>query len=189
MSRAQCRRSTRRTLIRAGSRPGRCGNIPTSTHICATCFRPRKFQPLGKRGSLDILIAGCGTGQHAILTTQQHEGARMLAIDLSRASLAYAAAKIARAQSRHRIRTGRHHAARRAPAALRPDRIGRRAASSGRPLRGMARAALAVASRRIHADRALQRDRALGRGGRARRRSRKEAMARAPPRSGASAAS
>ena len=51
-----------------------------------------KFLPLGKRGSLDILIAGCGTGQHAILTTQQHEGARTLAIDLSRASLAYAAA-------------------------------------------------------------------------------------------------
>ena len=51
-----------------------------------------KFLPLGKPGSLDILIAGCGTGQHAILTTQQHEGARTLAIDLSRASLAYAAA-------------------------------------------------------------------------------------------------
>ena len=56
-------------------------------------FPAAKFQPLGKRGSLDILIAGCGTGQHAILTKQQHEGARMLAIDLSRASLAYAAAK------------------------------------------------------------------------------------------------
>ena len=56
-------------------------------------FPSAKFLPLGKRGSLDILIAGCGTGQHAILTTQQHEGARTLAIDLSRASLAYAAAR------------------------------------------------------------------------------------------------
>lgn len=54
-------------------------------------FPAATFQPLGKRG-LDILIAGCGTGQHAILTTQQFEGARTLAVDLSRASLAYAAA-------------------------------------------------------------------------------------------------
>ena len=44
----------------------------------------------------------------------------------------------------------------------------RRAASPGRSLCGMARAAFAVASGRLHADRALQRDRALGRGGRAR---------------------
>ena len=56
-------------------------------------FPTAAFRPLGKTGSLDILIAGCGTGQHAILTTQQFEGARTLAIDLSRASLAYAAAK------------------------------------------------------------------------------------------------
>ncbi|MEA2870152.1 MAG: hypothetical protein QOH67_128 [Hyphomicrobiales bacterium] len=47
----------------------------------------------GKTGGLDILIAGCGTGQQAILTAQQYESARMLAIDLSRASLAYAAGK------------------------------------------------------------------------------------------------
>ena len=64
----------------------------TSTHICATCFRPPSSSRSAS-GDLDILIAGCGTGQHAILTTQQHEGARTLAIDLSRASLAYAAAK------------------------------------------------------------------------------------------------
>jgi Flp pilus assembly protein TadD/2-polyprenyl-3-methyl-5-hydroxy-6-metoxy-1,4-benzoquinol methylase len=51
------------------------------------------FRPLGKTAGLDILIAGCGTGQHAILTAQQFAGARMLAIDLSRASLAYAASK------------------------------------------------------------------------------------------------
>jgi 2-polyprenyl-3-methyl-5-hydroxy-6-metoxy-1,4-benzoquinol methylase len=51
------------------------------------------FRPLGRAAGLDILIAGCGTGQHAILTAQQFSGARMLAIDLSRASLAYAAAK------------------------------------------------------------------------------------------------
>jgi Flp pilus assembly protein TadD/SAM-dependent methyltransferase len=44
-------------------------------------------------GTPDILIAGCGTGQHAIATAQQFEGAPVLAIDLSRASLAYAAMK------------------------------------------------------------------------------------------------
>lgn len=41
----------------------------------------------------DILIAGCGTGQHAISTAQTFEGASVLAIDLSRASLAYAMMK------------------------------------------------------------------------------------------------
>lgn len=56
-------------------------------------FPSATFRALGKTGDLDILIAGCGTGQQAILTVQQFEGARMLAIDLSRASLAYAAGK------------------------------------------------------------------------------------------------
>ena len=51
------------------------------------------FRPPGKTGGLDILIAGCGTGEHAILTAQQYDGARTLAIDLSGASLAYAIAK------------------------------------------------------------------------------------------------
>jgi SAM-dependent methyltransferase len=40
-----------------------------------------------------VLIAGCGTGQQAILTAQQFAAVRMLAIDLSSASLAYASAK------------------------------------------------------------------------------------------------
>jgi SAM-dependent methyltransferase len=44
-------------------------------------------------GSLDILIAGCGTGQHAIETAQRFTGARVLAIDLSRSSLGYAIRK------------------------------------------------------------------------------------------------
>jgi SAM-dependent methyltransferase/Flp pilus assembly protein TadD len=56
-------------------------------------FPSATFSALGKTGALDVLIAGCGTGQQAILTAQQFEGARMLAIDLSRASLAYAAGK------------------------------------------------------------------------------------------------
>jgi SAM-dependent methyltransferase len=47
----------------------------------------------GARGSPDILIAGCGTGQHAVMTARQYDGACTLAIDLSRASLGYAAAR------------------------------------------------------------------------------------------------
>src|SRR5205807_6853556 len=36
-----------------------------------------------------VLIAGCGTGQHAISAATTYAGADVLAIDLSRASLAH----------------------------------------------------------------------------------------------------
>ena len=36
-----------------------------------------------------ILVAGCGTGKHAILTGLRYEGSRVTAVDLSGASLAY----------------------------------------------------------------------------------------------------
>ena len=39
---------------------------------------------------IEVLIAGCGTGQHAIETAQRFSGATVLAVDLSRTSLAYA---------------------------------------------------------------------------------------------------
>jgi Flp pilus assembly protein TadD/2-polyprenyl-3-methyl-5-hydroxy-6-metoxy-1,4-benzoquinol methylase len=39
---------------------------------------------------MEILVAGCGTGQQSIRITQQFPKARILAIDLSRSSLAYA---------------------------------------------------------------------------------------------------
>jgi tetratricopeptide (TPR) repeat protein/SAM-dependent methyltransferase len=51
--------------------------------------------------NLDVLVAGCGTGQHAIETAQRFAGARVLAIDLSRASLAYAARKSGEARLRN----------------------------------------------------------------------------------------
>jgi len=38
-----------------------------------------------------MLIAGCGTGRHAAMSAVQNPGSRILAIDLSRVSLAYAA--------------------------------------------------------------------------------------------------
>jgi tetratricopeptide (TPR) repeat protein/SAM-dependent methyltransferase len=50
------------------------------------------FKPLGKT-SVDVLIAGCGTGQHAIETAQRYTGADVLAVDLSAVSLGYAARK------------------------------------------------------------------------------------------------
>ena len=40
-----------------------------------------------------ILVAGCGTGQNAIATARRFAGARVLAVDISRASLAYAQRK------------------------------------------------------------------------------------------------
>jgi SAM-dependent methyltransferase len=43
-----------------------------------------------QRDSVDILVAGCGTGQRLVETARQFKGAQVLAIDLSLASLAYA---------------------------------------------------------------------------------------------------
>jgi Flp pilus assembly protein TadD/SAM-dependent methyltransferase len=42
------------------------------------------------RNPIDVLIAGCGTGQHAIEIAQRYAGVDMLAVDLSAASLGYA---------------------------------------------------------------------------------------------------
>jgi SAM-dependent methyltransferase len=42
---------------------------------------------------VDVLIAGCGTGQQSIQTAQRFSAARILAVDLSKASLAYAKRK------------------------------------------------------------------------------------------------
>jgi 2-polyprenyl-3-methyl-5-hydroxy-6-metoxy-1,4-benzoquinol methylase len=50
------------------------------------------FSPLGK-DRLDILIAGAGTGRQAIEVARQFSQSRVLAIDLSRAALAYAKRK------------------------------------------------------------------------------------------------
>ncbi|HIJ38241.1 MAG TPA: tetratricopeptide repeat protein [Rhodospirillaceae bacterium] len=51
------------------------------------------FRPLAPRDHLDILIAGCGTGQHPIDTARQFPRSNLLAIDLSLSSLAYAKRK------------------------------------------------------------------------------------------------
>ncbi|NVN99311.1 MAG: tetratricopeptide repeat protein [Geobacteraceae bacterium] len=51
------------------------------------------FNHYGKSGDIDILVAGCGTGQHPIETAQAFLGAKVLAVDLSLSSLAYAKRK------------------------------------------------------------------------------------------------
>jgi tetratricopeptide (TPR) repeat protein/SAM-dependent methyltransferase len=52
-------------------------------------FPRADYQPLGKE-RIEVLIAGCGTGQHAVETSQRFAGADVLAVDLSAASLGYA---------------------------------------------------------------------------------------------------
>ena len=56
-------------------------------------FPNSSFQPLKDDSHTDILIAGCGTGQHPIETSQIIKGSSVLAIDLSSSSLAYAKRK------------------------------------------------------------------------------------------------
>ena len=51
------------------------------------------FRKIGRGDDLDVLIAGCGTGHHSIIFAQIQPGARILAVDLSMASLSYAKEK------------------------------------------------------------------------------------------------
>jgi len=58
-----------------------------------TRFPLSPFQPGSNRVCTDVLIAGCGTGLHPINAVQHTRGAKILAIDLSMSSLAYAKRK------------------------------------------------------------------------------------------------
>jgi SAM-dependent methyltransferase len=53
-------------------------------------FPHATFKPSGKTNALDLLIAGCGTGQLVVGMAQIFQGVRVLAVDLSLASLGYA---------------------------------------------------------------------------------------------------
>jgi 2-polyprenyl-3-methyl-5-hydroxy-6-metoxy-1,4-benzoquinol methylase len=61
--------------------------------FAADVARGRIVQTAEQQAERDILIAGCGTGSHAIQTAQIHPNARVLAVDVSLASLAYARRK------------------------------------------------------------------------------------------------
>jgi SAM-dependent methyltransferase len=55
--------------------------------------RKDRAQSAGPRETKEILVAGCGSGQHAVETAQHYPEAQILAVDLSLSSLAYARRK------------------------------------------------------------------------------------------------
>jgi 2-polyprenyl-3-methyl-5-hydroxy-6-metoxy-1,4-benzoquinol methylase/Tfp pilus assembly protein PilF len=61
-------------------------------HYIGMRFPGVPYKPFGHR-ALDVLVAGCGTGQHAIQRALQFKSANILAIDLSLSSLSYAIRK------------------------------------------------------------------------------------------------
>ena len=63
--------------------------ISVNAHIRGM-FPAARFQPLPETDDVEILVAGCGTGRHAIERAQLISGARVLAVDLSLDSLCYA---------------------------------------------------------------------------------------------------
>jgi len=65
--------------------------LPLETQL-RNKFPAARVHPLDSAGP-QVLIAGCGTGRHAIELTQTLPGAHVLAVDLSLASLAYARRK------------------------------------------------------------------------------------------------
>lgn len=60
-------------------------------------LRKRDFDP-SRTEQLEILVAGCGTGHHAISTAKRFHKCKVTAIDLSSASLAYAIRKASELQ-------------------------------------------------------------------------------------------
>jgi tetratricopeptide (TPR) repeat protein/2-polyprenyl-3-methyl-5-hydroxy-6-metoxy-1,4-benzoquinol methylase len=70
-------------------RPAPASPIDIDQYV-RTAFSGPSFRPLGKGADIDLLIAGCGSGQQAVETAKRLPQARILAVDLSLASLAYA---------------------------------------------------------------------------------------------------
>ncbi|QHE89199.1 methyltransferase domain-containing protein [Hydrogenophaga sp. BPS33] len=52
-----------------------------------------RFQPMRRIDTVDVLIAGCGSGRHSTESASAYSDSRVLAIDLSASSLAYAMRK------------------------------------------------------------------------------------------------
>jgi SAM-dependent methyltransferase len=74
------------------SRTGRYEHARPAPEVLGELFPGRDFRHLPRSGAR-ILVAGCGTGRHAIQAALRFAEARVLAIDLSLASLAYALRK------------------------------------------------------------------------------------------------
>jgi Tfp pilus assembly protein PilF/SAM-dependent methyltransferase len=75
--------------IVAGSRP----KPQTVEDYFRQKFPMAQVRPVSGGGNLDVLVAGCGTGQHPIGLARTFRNARVLAVDLSLASLSYALRK------------------------------------------------------------------------------------------------
>jgi SAM-dependent methyltransferase len=67
-------------------------SITLDEHL-RTQFPTAAFRPLASDSSIDVLVAGCGTGRHPIEVAHKYKGARVLAVDLSLTSLCYAKRK------------------------------------------------------------------------------------------------
>lgn len=67
---------------------------PNSLSTILAKTQCKLLRPLAQRGgNLDVLVAGCGTGQQAIEISSMLKGANITALDLSKTSLAYAQRK------------------------------------------------------------------------------------------------
>jgi 2-polyprenyl-3-methyl-5-hydroxy-6-metoxy-1,4-benzoquinol methylase len=78
--------------------PRRVTAAPVTAERSIEWYLRNKFplaplRDLPKHERLDVLIAGCGTGQQSIETARRFPGARVLAVDLSLSSLSYAKRK------------------------------------------------------------------------------------------------
>jgi SAM-dependent methyltransferase/tetratricopeptide (TPR) repeat protein len=71
-------------------KPGPVGEATTLDAFVRDRFPNAGYRDLGRGRDIDILVAGCGTGQHSTETARRFAGARIVAIDLSLASLGYA---------------------------------------------------------------------------------------------------
>jgi SAM-dependent methyltransferase len=72
--------------------PAVAGRVDLEAHLREK-FPLVRWRSFGRGDDLQVLIAGCGTGRHSIEFARRFACARVRAIDLSRASLAYAARK------------------------------------------------------------------------------------------------
>jgi tetratricopeptide (TPR) repeat protein len=72
--------------------PADAGRVELEAHLREK-FPLVRWRSFGGSDDLRVLIAGCGTGRHPIDFARRFACVRVLAVDLSRASLAYAARK------------------------------------------------------------------------------------------------
>jgi SAM-dependent methyltransferase len=72
------------------TKPALLGKPERIDHHIRGEIRLAPLRPFGRIDRVDILVAGCGTGRHAIETANKYTGAHVLAVDLSLNSLCYA---------------------------------------------------------------------------------------------------